>query len=136
VAELVTLSAAMTYTNAAPSLVTSVRLDDRTTVIDAGNLRLVKSVDLATAAPGDVITYTITYTNLGLEPLSAIVIQDATPAHAVFDAAGCVSLGAGLTGCNVTTSPAVGGTGSVAWSLAGSLAPGESGAITFRVRVQ
>jgi uncharacterized repeat protein (TIGR01451 family) len=135
-AELVTLGATMAYANASPPLVTTVQLDDRTTVIDAGSLQLVKTVDLATAAPGDVLTYTITYTNLGPEPLSAIVIQDATPAHTVFDAAGCAALGAGLTGCNVTTAPAIGGSGSVAWTLDGSLAPGESGAITFRVRVE
>jgi uncharacterized repeat protein (TIGR01451 family) len=135
-AELVTLGASMSYTNAAPALVSAVSLDDRTTVISAGSLELVKTVSLATAKPGDVLTYTITYRNLGAQPLSAILIRDATPAYTVFVSANCGALGGGLGGCGVTTQPANGATGNVTWSLAGSLLPGASGSVTFQVRVQ
>jgi len=126
----------MSYTNAAPVLVSAVSLDDRTTVISAGSLELVKSVSLATAKPGDVLTYTITYRNLGTQPLSAILIRDATPAYTVFVGASCGALGGGLGGCGVTTQPTTGGTGNVTWTLAGSLLPGASGSVTFQVRVQ
>jgi uncharacterized repeat protein (TIGR01451 family) len=135
-AELVTLGASMSYTNAAPALVSVVSLDDRTTVISAGTLELVKSVSVATAKPGDVLTYTITYRNLGAQPLSAILIRDATPAYTVFVGASCGALGGGLGGCGVTTQPAAGATGNVTWNLAGSLLPGASGTVTFQVRVQ
>ena len=134
--ELVTLGSSMSYSNAAPSLVTVVQLDDRTTVIGAGSLELVKSVDLASAKPGDVITYTITYRNLGPLPLSAILIQDATPSYTVFQSAGCGALGAGLSGCSLSLQPAVGATGGVRWTLNGSLSPGASGSVTFQVMVQ
>jgi uncharacterized repeat protein (TIGR01451 family) len=135
-AELVTLGASMSYVNAAPALVSAVSLDDRTTVIDAGTLELVKTVSVASAKPGDVLTYSITYRNLGTQPLSAILIRDATPAYTVFVGASCGSLGGGLGGCGITTQPAAGGTGNVTWNLAGSLLPGASGTVTFQVRVQ
>jgi uncharacterized repeat protein (TIGR01451 family) len=105
-------------------------------VINAGNLQITKAVDVATARPGDLIQYTITYRNLGLAPLSAIVIQDATQSFTVFQSASCGTLGAGLTGCSVSTQPAVNGTGTVLWTLVGGLAPGASGTVTFQVRVQ
>ncbi|MFI5370517.1 MAG: SdrD B-like domain-containing protein [Candidatus Eisenbacteria bacterium] len=135
-AELVTLGASMSYVNAAPALVSVVSLDDRTTVIDAGGLELVKSVNLASAKPGDLLTYTITYRNLGSQPLSAILIRDATPAYTVFVGAACGALGGGLGGCGITAQPAVGTTGNVTWSLSGSLLPGASGTVAFQVRVQ
>jgi uncharacterized repeat protein (TIGR01451 family) len=126
----------MDYANATPALVTVVALDDRTTVTTAGSLQIVKQVDLATARPGDVLTYTITYRNLGAEPLSAITIADATPAWTVFEGASCGALGAGLTGCLLASQPAIGGAGALAWQLRGALAPGGSGDVSFRVRVQ
>jgi len=107
-----------------------------TTIGSAGSLQLSKSADLAAARPGDVITYTITYFNPGPEPLSAIAIHDATPAFTVFDGGACGTLGAGLAGCALTLSPAPGAAGPVRWTLGGTLDPGGSGTVTFRVRVQ
>ena len=135
-AELVTLGASMSYLNASPALVTVVSLGDRTTVIDAGSLELVKTVDRVSARPGDVLTYNITYRNLGAQPLSAILIRDATPIHTVFVSAGCGTLGGGLASCGLTTQPAASAAGDVTWSLSGSLLPGASGTVTFQVRVQ
>ena len=134
--EQVRLAADMDYANAAPALATVVALDDRTTVTTAGSLEIVKQVDLATARPGDVLTYTITYRNLGPDAVSAIVIADATPAWTVFEGASCDALGAGLSGCLLASQPPVGGTGTLAWQLQGALAPGASGSVSFRVRVR
>jgi uncharacterized repeat protein (TIGR01451 family) len=132
-----TLSAAFTYTNAAPSLSSTATLVDLTTVLGGGGgLSLAKAVDAATARPGDVLTYTVTYANLGTTPLSSIVIQDATPPYTVFVSASCGTLGSGLTGCAVTQQPAVNAAGSVRWTLNGTLAPGASGTVTYQVRVQ
>jgi uncharacterized repeat protein (TIGR01451 family) len=92
-------------------------------------------VDRVTAQPGGFLVYTITYSNPGTVPLSNIVIHDATPPWTVFDAAACASLGSGITGCALSQQPAAGATGSVAWTLAGALAPGGSGSVSFRVKV-
>jgi uncharacterized repeat protein (TIGR01451 family) len=135
-AELVRLSASMSYANAAPVLVTVVALDDRTVVTDAGSLEIVKQVDRASARPGETLTYTITYRNLGPDPLSSIQITDATPAWTVFASAACGTLGTGLTGCGLATAPPPGTGGALRWQLAGALAPGASGSVSFQVVVQ
>ncbi len=134
--EQVTVSASMSYTGAAPPLVTVVLLDDRTTVMDAGTLRIVKSVSSGTALPGDLITYTITYTNLGPAPVSAIEIQDMVPGYTMFQSAGCGGLGSGLSACGVTTQPPLNGTGPLRWTLTGALDPGATGSVTFQVQVE
>jgi uncharacterized repeat protein (TIGR01451 family) len=134
--ETVRVEAAMDYTGAAPALGGAVGLDDVTSTSGAGQLEIVKAVDRATALPGDVLTYTITYRNSGGAPLSAIEISDATPAYTVFESASCGALGGGLAGCGISAQPASGATGTVTWSLAGVLAPGESGTVTFQVRVE
>jgi len=132
-----TLSASFTYTNASPALNGIVSLVDLTTVLGGGGgLSLAKAVDFAIARPGDILTYTVTYANLGTTPLSSIVIQDATPPYTVFISGSCGTLGSGLTGCAVTTQPGVGGSGAVKWTLSGTLAPGASGMVTYQVRVQ
>ena len=94
------------------------------------------SVDRASALPGDVLTYTITYVNLSNAPLTAIEVADATPAYTVFVDAACGTAGAGLMACGVSVQPVAGATGAVRWTLTGGLQPGASGSVTFRVRVQ
>jgi len=122
--------------NAVPALGSSASASDVTTVLGAGNgLVILKSVDLATAKPGDILTYTILYTNNGPSPLSSIVIRDATPAFTVFQSAACGALGTGLSGCGLSSQPSVGGTGPVVWTMAGTLAPGASGSVSYQVRV-
>jgi uncharacterized repeat protein (TIGR01451 family) len=135
-AEQVRLLASMSYTNAAPVLVTVVALDDRTVVTVAGSLEIVKQVDRASARPGETLTYTITYRNLGAEPLTSIQINDATPAWTVFASAACGTLGTGLTGCGLASTPPPGAGGALRWQLAGALAPGASGSVSFQVIVQ
>ncbi len=134
--EQLTVRASFDYSGAAPPLSADAVLLDQTTIATSGGLQLTKSVSSASALPGDALTYTITYTNPGPEPLSAIVVQDATPAYTVFLGAGCGALGGGLTGCVVSAAPAPGGTGVVQWTLSGTLLPGGSGSVTFQVRVQ
>jgi len=89
-----------------------------------------------TARPGDTLEYTVTYSNSGAGALTAIVVTDATPAFTTFLAASCVTpLPAGITSCSVTTQPAVNASGSVAWTLGGSLPAGGSGTVLYTVRV-
>ncbi|MFN8586645.1 MAG: hypothetical protein U0704_02500 [Candidatus Eisenbacteria bacterium] len=130
-----TLTASFTYANAAPALSSSETLQDVTTIALASGLVLTKSVDLANARPGDALVYTITFENPGDRPLTNIVIRDATPAWTVFESAACAGAADGITGCALTQ-PAVGANGAVTWTLAGALAPGGRGSVSYRVRVQ
>jgi uncharacterized repeat protein (TIGR01451 family) len=132
--ERATITAGFVYVNASPALSAADSVADLTTVTN-GSLEITKSVDLASARPGDLLTYTITYRNPGTSPVSAIAIHDVTPDWTVFEAATCALLGPGLTGCSVSSAPAVGASGTVHWSLAGALAPGGQGSVTLQVRI-
>ncbi len=65
---------------------------DRVTVLSSssGMLRLVKNVDLSEATPGDILTYTIVFSNPGVEGVREIEIIDPVPAEVdlVLDAFG------------------------------------------------
>lgn len=132
----VTIAAAYAWSGSALS--ESFSRNDLTMIGTANGAGLVlnKVVDKATAASGATLTYTITYSNQGSGPLSQIRIYDATPAYTVHTSAACGTLGSGLSGCTVTTQPAVSGTGALLWTFTGSLASGASGTVTFTVTVQ
>jgi len=109
---------------------------DLTTVAPQNGLTLSKAVDKSTAKSGDLITYIITYANNGNAPISNLVINDGTPAFTTFSSANYGSpLSNNLTGCTITA-PAVGSPGSLVWRFSGTLAPGNSGTVTFVVKLQ
>ena len=90
-----------------------------------------------TVVSGQVLEYIITYGNNGSGALSGIVINDATPAYATFVSAQCgTPLPNDITACSVSSQPSGGGTGSIGWTLTGTLAPTSSGSVLFRVTVQ
>jgi len=132
----VTLAAAYAWSGSALSETLS--RNDLTMIGSANGsgLVLTKAVDKATAASGATLTYTITYKNNGTGPLSQIKIYDNTPAYTVHTSAACGTLGSGLTGCAVTTQPAVSASGPLLWTFTGSLASGATGTVTFTVTVQ
>ena len=89
------------------------------------------------AKSGETLEYTVTYSNNSAGPLATIMVHDATPAFTAFVSASCgAPLPANVTACNVTTQPAGGAAGGIAWTLSGSLASTQSGTVTFRVTVQ
>jgi uncharacterized repeat protein (TIGR01451 family) len=109
---------------------------DLTTVGLPAGLVLVKSVDKATAEPGEQLVYTITYRNDGAAPIGSLVISDATPTFTTFvlGSAQCAApLPASITGCAPSPPPAP--TGGVSWALTGSLDPGQSGSVTYAVTI-
>ena len=137
-----TLQAVFTYTNANPALGATLVVIDSTTVgAGSAGLVLTKTVDKATALPGDTINYTVSYQNNSSTPIGTIVISDATPAFTTYvstpaPSAACIMpLPAGITACTVTTSAAPGGGTSIQWSLTGSLNPASTGQVVFAVKV-
>jgi uncharacterized repeat protein (TIGR01451 family) len=131
------------YVGAVPALVQAL---DATTVIN-GQVTITKrqALDVACdgtadapftmlnlstgAVPNACIQYEITVTNTGSTPVSAVVINDATPANTVSSNAA-----AAFTSQGTLTVPANGATGAVTANL-GLLAPGASATIRFNVRI-
>ena len=133
-----TLQALLAYSNASPALSVTLSNDDLTTLAGSGSgLLLVKSQDNPTPLPGGRITYTITYTHQGSGAITALRINDATPAFTRFVSAACnPPLATGLAACSVSASPAAGATGAIEFTLTGTLLPNASGQVSFVVDVQ
>jgi uncharacterized repeat protein (TIGR01451 family) len=134
-----TVTAAFSYMNALPVLNAVASRTDITTVGQASSagLNIVKSVDNASVLPGQNLTYTITYTNQSAGLLSSIVISDSAPAYTTYVSGTCgAPLPANITLCTVSQQPAPGGTGTVQWTLTGTLVSGATGSVSYTVQVQ
>jgi uncharacterized repeat protein (TIGR01451 family) len=133
--DVITVSATLTYSGASPALALTLTRADTTTV--GTGLSLVKAVDKASALPGEILTYTITYSNNSSGALNNVVISDSTPAFTAYvgASAGC-PLVVVRTSCTVTSEPANNATGTIQWNITGSLSPGVSATVQFRVQVQ
>ncbi len=153
-ADTTTLTAAGTGTVGGVAAPTGTATD--TTTIVVGQLQLLKeqaldanndgvpdgafSVSNINAAPGQSIRYRITVTNTGTQPVSNIVITDATPGFTTYTIAGPATLAVpGGTTTPATVAPADGGTGALRFEFATTppqqLLPGQSIVATFGVRV-
>ncbi len=86
----------------------------QTTVTAAPLLNVTKSVDKTTANPGDTVTYTIGYSNVGNAAAAGVTLGDVLPAHTTF-----VSASNGGTNSS----------GTVSWTI-GAVAPGAAGSVT------
>lgn len=130
------LGATFTFTNAAPALSLPLARTDLTIISNSttAGLKLVKTVDKATALPGDLLVYTITLTNQAAAPLRTVVVTDMTPAFTKFVSATTSTLPAGFT-LGSLTKPAVNATGALKWTFAGDLLPGVPVTVTFTVLV-
>lgn len=155
VSRVVVVKATVNYAGAAPPLTQVMTVTDATTVGDA-QLQLDKKVRNVTrggdfaasnsAATGDILEYQVVYTNVSAQPISRLAVADATPPYTRFVSASAAVLPAKLLSCTKKTptssTPVAcslddteGGAGSVVWTFTGSLAPAQSGSVSFRVRV-
>ncbi|WP_141508950.1 SdrD B-like domain-containing protein, partial [Candidatus Chloroploca asiatica] len=97
--------------------------DDDTITIVAPDLTITKNDGVSTVAPGDLITYTLSYTNLGTLAATGVVITETVPVSTSFVAPNTWSCSdGGSAGATCTTSLE-------------TLAAGASGSITFTVRL-
>jgi uncharacterized repeat protein (TIGR01451 family) len=100
------------------------------TTTSNGLLQLTKSLDKSSARPGEDITYTVVYKNIGASVLNNINLKDLVPEHTKFVSA---TIDAPATG--TITPPAVGATGEILWNINGLLPPGASGSVQFTVKI-
>jgi uncharacterized repeat protein (TIGR01451 family) len=138
----VTSGTAGTYTNAASGVKCSQQVTAGTAATSASvtfnklAISLLKSASVVKVPPGSTVTYTIAYGNPNSAmPLQNIVISDVTPPFTAFASAACGALPASLTSC-VISAPAAGATGTVTWTMSGTLDPGASGTVTITVTVK
>lgn len=103
-------------------------------VQQSGDLQLFKTVDLATARPGDNVIYTIRFRNTGPNPLTQLVVADKVPAFTTYQSQSVGALPTGLT-APTFTAPATPQSGVFQWTFGGTLNPGAEGTVTFTVRV-
>lgn len=111
-----------------------------------GTLRLLKEVrnvstntawsNAGPALPGQQIEYRLTYANDTSAPVSTVELHDSVPAYTVLLAVSCGAQPAGVS-CAVTQAPAFGATsGTLKWTLTGSVPAGAAGSVLFTLVVQ
>ncbi|GFO56515.1 hypothetical protein GMSM_35220 [Geomonas sp. Red276] len=98
-------------------------------------ITVVKTANTANSNPGGTVGYTISYTNPNNSmSLTNLVFTDVVPTYSSFQSASCGPLPASLTTCNISA-PAVGGKGTVTWTMGGALNAGASGNLYINVKV-
>lgn len=135
----------------AGSVITSV-LDRLTVIEEAGRLTLNKWVENLSrsagrstanqAQPGDLLRYTIAYTNVGTAPIKALYISDTVPTFTrLSEAVTCpVNQPEGLGRCLVqlpaSSNNQPGYNGQLLWQFSGQLQPGDGGELSYQVRLE
>ena len=127
-----TITATIDFSNTNPVIQQVLQRTDIVTVstTEAG-LVIIKSVDKPQALPGETLSYSINYENLGDEPISQVEIIDETPTFTTYLNSQCGTLPSGIT-CSITA-PQVGAGGTIKWTFTGTLQPGQSGTVTYSV---
>ncbi|MDM7925864.1 MAG: choice-of-anchor D domain-containing protein [bacterium] len=103
-------------------------------------LVLSKSVNKASALPGDELTYTIGYENIGDGNATAVTVLETVPSHTTFITGSVTASGMNVTyshnnGASYDASDSAPVT-HIRFQRPTALAPAESGEVTFKVRIQ
>lgn len=128
-----TITAASVFDNTQTAINT-----DTVNVVNSAVLDVTKAFSVGSAAPGSTVAVTLTYTNTGNQTSGNVKLTDVLPAGLTYVASSAKWNGTVLND-NGTGNPAgitysVTGSQSVTATLA-SVAPGQSGTITFNVKV-
>ncbi|SMY39136.1 hypothetical protein PAND9192_04011 [Photobacterium andalusiense] len=148
------LNADMAFTNTTETRQVSDVDTIKVSFSGAGELEIEKTVQNITtsdgenrsnqAKPGDVLEYKIYFINNGSGPIDTIKLFDAIPEYTeLAEVLNCTSpatlLPSSIVSCNVQAvddTNAVGYEGGIEWQLGGTLAPAESGYVTYKVKVK
>jgi uncharacterized repeat protein (TIGR01451 family) len=95
-------------------------------------LSVIKQVDVDQAEPGDVVTYTIRFKNIGNTPIKAVSIVDSLMPRLEYEAKSAV----GPADTVFTAGENRAGSLELRWELPGALAPGVEGYVSFRAVVR
>jgi len=111
-----------------------------TITVATPSVTLVKSVDRATARPGEVLTYSIAYTGTGSASSYGVTVTDVVPAAVLYVTGSATGALTTITyshdgGATYTASDAAPVT-HIRWSRTSPLAPGGSGTASFRAAVR
>ena len=99
---------------------------------DKPGLLVLKQVDSAEAEPGDVVTYTIRFRNMGNVPiLSVAIVDNLLPRLEYVPRSALGPVGAVFSSAENTA-----GSTELRWDLRDPVAPGQEGYVLFRVRVR
>jgi uncharacterized repeat protein (TIGR01451 family) len=100
--------------------------------VPSGPLLIIKWPDRFCALVGDIVTFTLKYTNSGGQPITNVVVSDSLTGRLEYVA------GTSKTDREAifTTQPNEAGSQVLRWEITGTLQPHESGLITFQVRVR
>ncbi|MCP4536613.1 MAG: choice-of-anchor D domain-containing protein [Chloroflexi bacterium] len=96
--------------------------NDVVLIMQSADLVIVKTVDTSPAAPGDTITYTLTFYNAGDTTASGVVITDSIPVS--------VSVSSVISDCDVAIDQTITGGYTYTWQVA-DLANAAGGTITI-----
>ncbi len=94
-------------------------------------MAVIKQVDNGEALPGDVLTYTITYRNMGNIPITAVAITDSLLPRLEYVRGSA----RGPTGAVFTAGENRAGSTELRWEI-GTIAAGAQGAVQFQARVR
>jgi uncharacterized repeat protein (TIGR01451 family) len=95
-------------------------------------LAVIKLVDKPEAEPGDVLTYTIRFRNMGNAPIRAVSIVDSLLPRLEYVAHSAQ----GPKGAVFSSAPNTAGSTELRWDLPGELAPGAEGHVSFQAKVR
>jgi uncharacterized repeat protein (TIGR01451 family) len=94
-------------------------------------LAVVKQVDAQEAEPGDVVTFTITYRNMGNVPLRAVSVVDSLLPRLEY----VLGSARGPAGAVFTAGENRAGSTELRWDI-GTIQPGAAGAVSFQAKVR
>ncbi len=95
-------------------------------------LAVVKQLDKSEAEPGDVVTFTIRFRNMGNVPIHTVSVVDSLLPRLEYVAGSAQ----GPPGTVFTAAPNLAGSTELRWDLPGDLAPGAQGLVQFQARVR
>lgn len=96
-------------------------------------MTMTKTADKSSARPGDTITYTITYSNIGTQPATLVSVTDTEPQNTTYIANTVIINSVSKTDAADADSATL--MGSMIQFNIGQVLPGTSGTITFKVKV-